>query len=248
MGGKKQWRRKGQTKNAKLKTEKKAKTRESEEKQRQRRGTTKTNDRKTEKLKQSRVEIDAEQKPRIETWTAFGFAMEERKRLAIAEQLCTRDLHTVGFEGPRGKQRGGGMQSSWVRMDRGKNKGTYCNSKNRGVGGVRFLVKYFMCDILEVSNDTKFDKIVRMGAPGEWRAKSLVLGNSYIHTPRVEEYNERGDEEKIRRGTRWVAVVDVRKYKRRGEVVVVGGFTSRTGEAGDPNENIGYLRGISQKE
>ena len=39
--------------------------------------------------------------------------------------------------------------------------------KSRGAGGVGFLVKEYLCDIVEVIDDTKFDESIWIRVPGE---------------------------------------------------------------------------------
>lgn len=41
---------------------------------------------------------------------------------------------------------------------------------------------------------------------------------------------------------------DVQKYKRRGEVVLVGDFNSRIGKASNPNENIGQYGEVTKNK
>ena len=45
------------------------------------------------------------------------------------------------------------------------------DSKNRGAGGVEFLIKDYLCEIVEVINDTKFDEKTLKRVPGERGAK-----------------------------------------------------------------------------
>ena len=68
---------------------------------------------------------------------------------------------------------------------------------------------------------------------GNGERNVFFLGN--IYTP--PESKSKAKE--IQRKFREVAVVDVQKYKRQGEVVLVGVFSSRLGKASDPNENVG---------
>ena len=42
--------------------------------------------------------------------------------------------------------------------------------------------------------------------------------------------------------------VDVQKYKRQGEVVLVGDFYSRNGKASNPNENIGHYGEVTNNK
>ena len=51
------------------------------------------------------------------------------------------------------------------------------DSKNRVAGGVGFLGKDYLCDIIEVIKDTKFDENVWTRVPGERGAKYFILGN-----------------------------------------------------------------------
>ena len=62
------------------------------------------------------------------------------------------------------------MQSWTVPWIGEKRKGQ--DSKNREVEGVGFLVKEYLCDIIEVTKDTKFDEITWIRVPGERRAKT----------------------------------------------------------------------------
>ena len=104
--------------------------------------------------------------------------------------------------------------------------------KNRGAGGVGFLVKEYLCDIIEVIKDTKFDESMWTRVPGERGAKYVFLGNIYMLPESKSTVKE------IQRKFGEVAV-DVQKYKRQGEVVLLGDFNSRIGKASNPNENVG---------
>ena len=83
---------------------------------------------------------------------------EERKRIEIVEQASNRDLDIVGIQ-ESWEKAGGGIgckvgEFAWI----GKKRGGQ-DSKNRGAGGVGFLVKEGLRDIIliEVIEDTKFD-------------------------------------------------------------------------------------------
>ena len=70
-----------------------------------------------------------------------------------------------------GERRGGGKgckvgEYTWIGS---KRKGQ--DSKNRGAGGVGFLVKEHSCDIIEVIKDTNFGQIIWIRVSGEWGAK-----------------------------------------------------------------------------
>ena len=67
-------------------------------------------------------------------------------------------------------------------MDREKEEGT--GQQEQGSGGVGFLVKEYLCDIIEVIKDTKFDENI-------WK---------YLYASTVEEYGKR-DTEEVRRGS-----------------------------------------------
>ena len=54
------------------------------------------------------------------------------------------------------------------------------DSKNRRAGGVRFLVKEFFCDIIEVIEDRKCDKSIWLRVAGEKGAKYFFVGNIYM--------------------------------------------------------------------
>ena len=45
------------------------------------------------------------------------------------------------------------------------------DSKNKGAGGVGFLVKELLCDIVEVIEDTKYDESILLRVPGERGAR-----------------------------------------------------------------------------
>ena len=83
--------------------------------------------------------------------------------------------------------------------------------------------------------DPKCDEIVRKRVRGKRGARYFFLGNIYMppeskSTVRVEEIQNKFED----------IAVDLQKYRRQGEVVLVGGFTSRIGrKASNPNENIG---------
>ena len=69
-------------------------------------------------------------------------------------------------------------------MESGENRKGH-NSKNRGSGGVGFLVKEFLCDIIEVIEDTTFDDTNTVkGARGE--GSEMFFLRKHLHAPRVE--------------------------------------------------------------
>ena len=111
-------------------------------------------------------------------------------------------------------------------MDREKEEGT--GQQEQGSGGVGFLVKEYLCDIIEVIKDTKFDESMWTRVPGERGAKYVFLGNIYMlpeSKSTVKEIQRKFGE----------VDVDVQKYKRQGEVVLLGDFNSRIGKASNPN-------------
>ena len=70
---------------------------------------------------------------------------------------------------------------------------------------------------MEVIKDTKFDESMWIRVPGERGAKEFFLGKHLYPTESKSTVKE------IQRKFREVAV-DVQKYKRQGEVVIVGDF------------------------
>ena len=95
---------------------------------------------------------------------------EERKRLEIVEQVSNRDLDIVGIQ-ESWEKAGEGIgckvgEFAWI----GK---TRQDSKNRGAGGVGFLVKEGLCDIIIVNEDTKFNASIWSRLPGERRTKCI---------------------------------------------------------------------------
>ena len=191
-------------------------------------------------IDKSRVDRDTKKKMRIGSWNVCGFATDQRKRLEIAEQVSKRDLDIVGIQESWEKE-GGEIgckveEYAWIGK---KRKGQ--NNKNRGAGGVGFLVKEYLCDIIEVISDTKFDESIWLRVPGERGAKDFFLGNIYMPPESKSTVKE------IQRKFGEVAA-DVQKYKRRGEVVLVGDFNSRIGKASNPNENIGQYGEVTKNK
>ena len=88
-----------------------------------------------------------------------------------------RDLDIVGIQESWEKEGGDWVRSWRVRRERGKRKGQ--NGKNRGARGVGFLVKEYLCDIMEVTQDTIFDEGMWTKIP-EPGAKYYFLGNVYM--------------------------------------------------------------------
>ncbi|MEO9966262.1 MAG: hypothetical protein ABJF11_10765 [Reichenbachiella sp.] len=134
-------------------------------------------------------------------------------------------------------ERGGGIgckvgEYAWIGK---KRKGQ--NSKNRAAGGMEFLVKEYIGDIVEVIKAYQ----VWIKVPGERGAKYYFLGNIYMPP---ESKNTIKD---IQRKFGEVAV-DVQKYKRQGEVVLVGDFNSRIGKASKLNENIGQYGEVTNNK
>ena len=191
-------------------------------------------------IDKSRVDRETKKKMRIGSWNVCGFATDQRKRLEIAEQVSKRDLDIVGIQESWEKE-GGEIgckveEYAWIGK---KRKGQ--NNKNRGAGGVGFLVKEYLCDIIEVISDTKFDESIWLRVPGERGAKDFFLGNIYMPPESKSTVKE------IQRKFGEVAA-DVQKYKRRGEVVLVGDFNSRIGKASNPNENIGRYGEVTKNK
>ena len=102
-----------------------------------------------------------------------------RAQKARNSRTSKRDLDIVGIQeswekegGEIGRKVG---EYAWIGK---KKKGQH--SKNRGVliaGGVGFLVEEYLCDIKEVTKDTKFDESMCIRVPGERGAKCFFLGN-----------------------------------------------------------------------
>ena len=181
-------------------------------------------------IDKSRVDSQAKKKLIIGSWNVCGFAAEERKRLGTVEQVCNRDLDIVGIQESWEKDGGGigckGGEYAWI----GK-KREGAGKKNRGARGLGFLVNEYLCGIIEVIEDTKFDESIWLRVPGERRVKYFFLGNMYMPPESMSTVKEM---QKFREIS-----VDVQKYKRQGEVVLVGDFNPRIGKASNPNENIG---------
>ena len=84
-----------------------------------------------------------------------------------------------------------GIQESWEKEGGGigckvgqvalmeKNR-TGQGNKNRGAGGVGFLVKLFLCGIIEVIEDTKCDE---RGTRGE--GSEIFFHRKLLHAPRI---------------------------------------------------------------
>ena len=70
------------------------------------------------------------------------------------------------------------------------------DSNNRDAGGVGFLVKEFLCNIVEVIEDTKHDESIWSRVRGERGegSETFFLGK-HVHAPRVQEYGQRDTEE-----------------------------------------------------
>ena len=94
---------------------------------------------------------------------------------------------------------------------------------------------------LEVVKDTNFDESIWIRVQGERGAKSFFIGNVYMPPESKSTVTE------IQRKFGEVAV-DVQKYKRQGEVVLVGDFYSRNGKASNPNENIGHYGEVTNNK
>ena len=88
------------------------------------------------------------------------------------------------------------------------------NSKNRGTGSGRFLVKEYLCDIIEVTKYTKFDENIWIKIPGERGAKCYFLVNLYMppESKNTITYLQRKFGE---------VAVDVQRYNRQGEVALL---------------------------
>ena len=89
-----------------------------------------------------------------------------------------------------------------------------------------------MCDIIEVMKDTKFDEKIWLRLPGERRTKDRFIGNIYLlpeSKSTVNGIHQRFGEK----------ATDVQKYKRQGEVMLVGDFNARVGKVDQPDDIIG---------
>ena len=81
---------------------------------------------------------------------------------------------------------------------------------------MEFLVKEYMCDVIEVVKDTNFDERIWIKIPGERGAQYYFLGNIYMNSESKNMIND------IQRKFGEVAV-EVQKYKRQGEIVLLRG-------------------------
>ena len=94
------------------------------------------------------------------------------------------------------------------------------DSKNRGAGEVGFRVKLFLCDVIEVVEDTKYDESIRLRVPRETGAIFFFSGNMYMpleSNNMVKEIQKKFGE----------IAVDLQEFKREVEVVLMGDFNSR---------------------
>lgn len=160
-----------------------------------------------------------------------GFARSERKRLEIVDQVEQSDLDVVGIQetwelkdgdvvSKQGKYR-------WVGKAR---KGL--DPKKRGEGGVGFLVKEHLFDVVEVVVKTEFEESLRLKIPGERGEKDLFLGNVYV-PPSSKKVASKAQENFGQIGE------DVQRFSRKGEVVMVSDFNSRVGKAASTGQAIG---------
>jgi len=174
---------------------------------------------------------ESKRKLRIGSWNVCGFATDERKRIEVAENVREQDLDIVGIQESwekEGAEIGDKVREyTWIGK---KREGQ--NIKERGSGGVGFLVKEYMCDIIEVMKDTTFDESIWLRVPGERGTKDFFVGNIYMPPESKSTVN------RIQQIFGEIAT-DVQKYKRLGEVMLVGDFNARVGKANQPNDIIG---------
>ncbi|CAB1119768.1 unnamed protein product [Ectocarpus sp. CCAP 1310/34] len=105
-------------------------------------------------------------KLRVGSWNVCGFARSERKRLEIVDQVEQSDLDVVGIQ-ETWELKDGDVVSKlgkyrWVGKAR---KGL--DPKKRGEGGVGFLVKEHLFDVVEVVVKTEFEETLWLKIPGE---------------------------------------------------------------------------------
>ena len=177
------------------------------------------------------VESGSGRKLRIGSWNVCGFATDERKRMEIVGQVRRHDLDVVGIQESwekDGTEVGSKVEEyAWIGKKREGQK-----PKSRGAGGVGFLVKDYLCDIVEVIDDTKFDESIWIRVPGERGKRDMFVGNIYMppeSKSRVSDIQRRFGE----------IAEDVQKYKKQGEVMLVGDFNARVGKASRPDDIIG---------
>ena len=103
----------------------------------------------------NKVDSKTKKRPKLGLWNVRGFAPEERKGVKITEQVSKPDLDIVGNQESWEKEGGEIGCKTWI----GKTRIGH-NSKNRGAGGVGFLVKECLCDIIEGIKDTEFDESI----------------------------------------------------------------------------------------
>ena len=95
---------------------------------------------------------------------------------------------------------------------------------------------------MDVVKDTKFDESIWVRVPGERGANFFCLANIYMPP------ESKGTVKEIQRKLGEVVAVDAQKYKRQGEVVLVGDFNSRIRKASSPNENIGQYGEVTKNK
>ncbi|CAB1108538.1 unnamed protein product [Ectocarpus sp. CCAP 1310/34] len=170
-------------------------------------------------------------KLRVGSWNVCGFARSERKRLEIVDQVEQSDLDVVGIQ-ETWELKDGDVVSKlgkyrWVGKAR---KGL--DPKKRGEGGVGFLVKEHLFDVVEVVVKTEFEESLWLKIPGERGEKDLFLGNVYV-PPSSKKVASKAQENFGQIGE------DVQRFSRKGEVVMVGDFNSRVGKASSRGQAIG---------
>ncbi|CAB1105049.1 unnamed protein product [Ectocarpus sp. CCAP 1310/34] len=170
-------------------------------------------------------------KLRVGSWNVCGFARSERKRLEIVDQVEQSDLDVVGIQ-ETWELKDGDVVSKlgkyrWVGKAR---KGL--DPKKRGEGGVGFLVKEHLFDVVEVVVKTEFEESLWLKIPGERGEKDLFLGNEYV-APSSKKVASKAQENFGQIGE------DVQRFSRKGEVVMVGDFNSRVGKASSRGQAIG---------
>ena len=131
------------------------------------------------------------------TWNRYGGAGNDRNSRT---SRYVRPIDVVVIQASWEKEGGGGCKIRPPARIEKRRKGQ--NSKKRGAGGVGCLVKAYLWDMIEVTEDRKFDESIRLKMiPGERRAKYYFSRSIYM-PPESKSTVKNKQEKNRRRGGR----------------------------------------------
>ena len=127
-----------------------------------------------------------------------------------------------------GKSKFSVLGYTWFGKPRSKES---CKNLKRGDGGVGFLVREGLEEMISLINDVEYDESIWLKLSCGGRDKSMYVGCIYLpiqgtHVDRVQECYEK-------------LSLDISRFQSKGRIILLGDFNARVGKGLDSDDVVG---------